>query len=302
MVDTPAAAGAGSVGINLYNNGGVVFDRIFINGTNIGINLSNSFACTISNCLITHTSGPAIYGSGSSFNGIKISGTWVFQCGVSNNDGAIKSTAANGIDIHADVEGCLTSYEFEDCSGISIKGDSEPAAGGQHFSFSGTNYGVSIDAMSLGGQYQTSQWIDNVVGMSINHCSIYNTSFTFGPNAQNVDIGVNALAGGSSIAEAPYITPTMTNSWSGVSGYQSPSYKKTGEGLVKIRGTIGGGTAGQSAFTLPTGYRPGAKLRFAAATDGTPGIIVVDVDGSVTPTSFTNSISLDQIIFTAGPQ
>lgn len=302
MIDVQSATSPSNTGINVYNNAGTIFERIFINGTKFGIYLSSSYACTVNNCLITHTSGPAIFGADASFNAMKISGTWVFQCGVSTNDGAIKASKANGIDIHADVEGCLTSYQFEDCSGITIKGDSEPVSGGQHFTFSGTNYGINIDGMMLAPNAHIDQWVDNVVGMSINYCSIYNTAFTFGSNALNVDVGVNALTGTSSIAEPSYFNPSLTNSWTAASGYQSPSYKKTGDGLVKIRGTIKDGTVGQSAFALPIGYRPGAKLRFVGATDGSSGIVVVDVDGTVTPTALTGSISLDQIIFTAGAQ
>jgi hypothetical protein len=61
---------------------------------------------------------------------------------------------------------------------------------------------------------------------------------------------------------------TFTNGWTDFGGgYQAMQYRKVGD-VVELRGMIGSGTPGASAFTLPTGFRPPANIRFAAISTG----------------------------------
>lgn len=58
---------------------------------------------------------------------------------------------------------------------------------------------------------------------------------------------------------------TLTNSWStvGVTAFFPPSYKKSPDGFVKLRGVAANGTItnGTSVFTLPVGYRPTERIQ-----------------------------------------
>lgn len=60
------------------------------------------------------------------------------------------------------------------------------------------------------------------------------------------------------------LAPAFTNSWTNKGApYEVAAFKKSLDGMVHIRGTITGGTVNQSAFTLPSGYRPGGQRRLA---------------------------------------
>lgn len=89
--------------------------------------------------------------------------------------------------------------------------------------------------------------------------------------------------------------PTLTNSWAQHATYQAVGYW-TRQGMVMLTGAVQGGTAGLSLFTLPSKFRPGAKLRF----DGPQ--VEVGTDGTVTPDAGAGNtrISLDGISFRVG--
>ena len=52
---------------------------------------------------------------------------------------------------------------------------------------------------------------------------------------------------------------TFQNSWANMGGYQAVQYRKVGD-MVQMRGMMGSGTMGQTAFTLPVGFRPPALV------------------------------------------
>jgi hypothetical protein len=88
-------------------------------------------------------------------------------------------------------------------------------------------------------------------------------------------------------AEA-YTAPTLLNSWANFGGgYAVAAYKRDPSGNVWVKGTIKTGTAGTTAFTLPTGYRPAATMQFAVNSyDGAannPAWVDVDSSGHVIP-------------------
>lgn len=63
-----------------------------------------------------------------------------------------------------------------------------------------------------------------------------------------------------------WIAPTFLNGWTNYgAGFQDAQYRKVGDD-VQVRGLIKDGTIGVSAFDLPAGFRPPARLIFAVDT------------------------------------
>lgn len=75
------------------------------------------------------------------------------------------------------------------------------------------------------------------------------------------------------------------NSWTNLGlGKQTAQYRKIND-EVQIRGSISGGAIGNTAFVLPTGYRPPAILTYGTYTASTiVGVIDVLPGGDVRPT------------------
>lgn len=80
--------------------------------------------------------------------------------------------------------------------------------------------------------------------------------------------------------EEQWITPSLTNSWVNLAGYQPFQYKRSGT-RVLVRGSINSGTGGSAAFTFPVGFRPVANNGFLAS-NGTTGVNFVTVNSAGT--------------------
>jgi hypothetical protein len=95
-----------------------------------------------------------------------------------------------------------------------------------------------------------------------------------------------------------YVAPTLVNSWANASpsNRQIAGYNKDSFGTVTLRGYINGGSAGTSAFVLPTGFRPDNGQEFACASNGL-GKVLVDSAGSVIVVTFTSEIDLSTVSF-----
>jgi hypothetical protein len=91
---------------------------------------------------------------------------------------------------------------------------------------------------------------------------------------------------------------TFTNSWANYSlGYSACQYTKV-FGVILIKGLITGGSAGNSAFTLPSGYRPARVEIFGPKSESAQADVRVNTDGTVVPAAFTGSwLSLNGILF-----
>lgn len=102
----------------------------------------------------------------------------------------------------------------------------------------------------------------------------------------------------------PWIAPTFTDTWVNYGGvYETVAYMRTPDQIVHLRGLMKDGTIGNSAFTLPAGYRPANSEAFATTTSGPAfGSVEVAADGTVKPTAGSNvSFSLSGITFRAAP-
>lgn len=85
------------------------------------------------------------------------------------------------------------------------------------------------------------------------------------------------------------------NSWVNSGGaVQGVQFRKIGD-LVYLRGSMKDGLVNFAAFTLPSGFRPPATLRFGNADSG---IVQIDSAGVVTAFQASNAIfSFDGVVF-----
>lgn len=99
--------------------------------------------------------------------------------------------------------------------------------------------------------------------------------------------------------ENAWTAPSLTNSWVTFGGsYPTPSYRKDANGRVYFRGVIKSGTLTAAAFTLPSGYRPPAKLSFAPLNGNAGAQVDVNTDGTVVVgAGSTTYVGLDGISF-----
>lgn len=86
-----------------------------------------------------------------------------------------------------------------------------------------------------------------------------------------------------------WTAPSLTNGWLNWGApYQFAQYRRVGD-EVQLRGVIKSGTIGQSAFTLPVGFRPPANTQFAVETNNTHGCIDIKSAGDVVINSGSNT-------------
>lgn len=104
-----------------------------------------------------------------------------------------------------------------------------------------------------------------------------------------------------------WIPATLQNGWGNygggeISGWAMTAYRKIGD-EVQIRGLISGGTIGQTAFTLPVGFRPPSGLILACdCSANTHARLDIHGDGTVLPASGSNAyFSISNIRFSVTP-
>lgn len=88
----------------------------------------------------------------------------------------------------------------------------------------------------------------------------------------------------ASYTNSTWITPTLLNGWSWYGSiFSTPQYTKSSDGIVSLKGLIGGGTAtaGTPIFTLPVGYRPSSRQLMGSVSSGLDYRIDVETNGVV---------------------
>lgn len=99
----------------------------------------------------------------------------------------------------------------------------------------------------------------------------------------------NAVTAAKIETQQAWIIPTLVNSWvSFGASYGDIKYMKDSLGFVHIHGVIKSGVMGQTAFTLPAGYRPITNMYAPVSSNGAAGIVEVSPDGRVVPQVGTN--------------
>ena len=98
---------------------------------------------------------------------------------------------------------------------------------------------------------------------------------------------------------SPPMTPVST--WSEFSPtFSKPEYRKSSDGIVKVKGMIKGGSNGTTVAILPPGYRPAKTLVIASVAWGAPARIDVATDGRIIVTNGNSGwTSLDSVTFMA---
>jgi len=98
-----------------------------------------------------------------------------------------------------------------------------------------------------------------------------------------------------------FTAPTLLHSWVNYGGSLSVAGYALHLGLVYLKGVIKDGTMGQSAFTLPAGYRPSLSLLFPSIANDVLCRIDISSVGDVTPTTLSGGsnayVILDGISF-----
>lgn len=115
--------------------------------------------------------------------------------------------------------------------------------------------------------------------------------------------GTSAWSNMASISIPIWATPFLQNNWTNYSTtYNSAGYTKTSSGLVVLKGLIkrsGTFVSGETLFTLPVGYRPSTIMGFAVASVDASATLLINPDGTVTPTTNVSAgwLSLETVSF-----
>jgi hypothetical protein len=75
--------------------------------------------------------------------------------------------------------------------------------------------------------------------------------------------------------------PPLLNGWLAIGAGYEAQFRKDPMGRVFLRGALGAGLTGQSAFQLPAGYRPLKPVEFPQSVNATFGRSYVDTSGNV---------------------
>lgn len=115
-----------------------------------------------------------------------------------------------------------------------------------------------------------------------------------------IDIGEDdVIVNGDVTVNKSWQAISLTNNWENYgTTYQAAEYKKVGSQIF-LRGLIRNGSNNTIAFTLPSGYRPPADLKFTTNTnnEGGTAVVTINASGTVTINHYTGWVALEQISF-----
>lgn len=129
--------------------------------------------------------------------------------------------------------------------------------------------------------------------------NLYNGMVIFETDTKNVNIYNGTTWDLFNSVPGSWTAPTLLNSWANFGGaFQVAQYRKVGD-MVQLRGLIRLGTVTNTAFTLPTGFRPPADLLFISQDNNQAGRIdIIASSGNVIPQAVDNTFqSLNGIQF-----
>lgn len=121
------------------------------------------------------------------------------------------------------------------------------------------------------------------------------------------DAAMMKISGGGTAAaptgDTTWTNATLVGTWTSYgSTYSTPGYRKSGEGVVRLRGVLTSGTSHTTALNLPAGYRPSADVLLGAPSGPNSDVltyIVVTTAGAVILGASTSTVSLDGVSFYA---
>lgn len=294
--------GAASNGIKFTNGNNCVVERCVFQNQTTGIELVSSYAVEVIGCIfdVCYTYGIR---ANTSCHNLSVERCGFFTCGATGSGHGVSIGAAsdNIRIIGNDFEYCYVNMRLSNCTAVDISGNYCEYQAVRSFDLDGTCYGVKIEHnwIALGVGAGATETIKNVVGGSFKRNTIYNQSVTFDQSLlRGFTVGVNRKTGTGSLQAAPWITPTLLNSWVQQTNHTPVGYIMDEDGWVTLRGGLVGGTAPNTLFVLPAGYRPLAIAFFG--TEGPNGAcrITVNPDGTVVPViAGGNNPFLDGIAF-----
>lgn len=153
-----------------------------------------------------------------------------------------------------------------------------------------------------GGWSTTKVWI---YGAAAENWSAGNTgsylAFHVTPIGSDIRAEAMRLTSDGLVQDAWTAISSFANSWVNFGGDYNPAgYFKDIMGIVHLRGFIKDGTIGQTAFTLPAGYRPENFEVMPTASNGAFGEVFISTNGDVKPLVGDNTwFSIDGVTFRA---
>lgn len=114
-------------------------------------------------------------------------------------------------------------------------------------------------------------------------------------------LDVNGSLRVSGIVVEDWQTPTLAGTWKDfLGGNTTTQYYKDPLGRVHLKGTLVSGSASSTIFTLPAGYRPSERMRFAVGANSAYGEVQISAAGTVSHvTGSTTFFHLDGVSFRA---
>lgn len=226
---------------------------------------------------------------------------WIYVDGVQLVLGSIpnKYEPESGLWMHAqDINAHTTFNSLNITNGATISSTSLGKGGtsGNPLNI----YGGSTDAVYM-GIYADAQAQTTRSGY-IGYGSVGTTQLTISNEMVGGNVSIQTNGGRIDLEQAPWITPTLLNSWANydTTNYNSVGYFKDSCGIVHLKGVVKSGAVGTTIFNLPAGYRPIKNNMFATIADNAFGRVDVLLGGNVMFLVGSNSfVSLDNISFRA---
>ncbi len=146
------------------------------------------------------------------------------------------------------------------------------------------------------GNEPTKEEMDKILTFYPN--SFFNGTVNLAENKKMLKFLLNEIRSKASKVQDDWISPTLLNGWTEVSGWPV-RYRKNSLGKVEIKGRIAGGAIGSSVMTLPSGYRTAVTTKgwLAHGANSNPVVFQTDAGGlfGIYGTAYTSFVDLSGI-------
>ena len=296
------AASAGTVnGMSLSTANNCIIERCFFQSQATAITMEDSYAVEIIGNIFDVATTYGVYAATSCHN-LMVTRNGFFTIGGTTGAAVRLDVASDNIGIKDnDFEYCAYGVYLNSCTAVEITGNYLEYNNLDHIFFDGTCRSVKIENnwLALGTSSGATIDLANIVGGTFRLNRLYDQTIVFdSATLVGFDVGYNYLSGTGSIGAAPWISPTLLNSWAQQTNYSIVGYIKDADNWVHIRGALVTGTAPSVLFTLPVGYRPTSILEFATQSVNGACAIEIRTNGEVyATTAASNNAGLDGIRF-----
>nr|WP_273792456.1 glycosyl hydrolase family 28-related protein [Brucella anthropi] len=302
-------------GIKAQNANTGQIKGVLFRGCTTCIEMENSFAVKITRCDFLVPVAYGIYSSTSCHN-LLVDTNWFWTAGLAAL--SIAGVSNNIVVTNNDMEYCNTCIQTSaSVRSLIFTGNYVEGSVDREFNFGSPIYGFTCEnnVIELRGAVPGSgvgsgavSSYDNIIGGSFRYNAQFEQKISFSSTCAGITVVPGSLTGStviSSLSALPYKDPgSLLNNWSKADNVTYPvGYSRDGDGNVHLKGQItsGSGSTGNTAFTLPVGYRPLTRQVMSCTVGGgTVAQVIVDTNGNVVPTlAQGNSLWLDAIKFPA---